>query len=63
LQRYFLHQNADLNQRFFITQSDDIHHISKVMRHQIGDEIIVTFNEQVAYQCEIINIDNEGIDN
>lgn len=62
LQRYFLNQNADINQRFFITESDDIHHISNVMRHQIGDNIIITFNDQLVYQCEIVNIENNAIE-
>lgn len=62
MQRYFLNQNADINQRFFITQSDDIHHITKVMRHQNGDDIIVTFNNQIVYQCEIITIDDNAIE-
>ncbi|RIM29396.1 16S rRNA (uracil(1498)-N(3))-methyltransferase, partial [Staphylococcus cohnii] len=50
MQRYFIDQNADINQRFFITDQNDIHHITKVMRYQIGDQIIITFSDQSVYK-------------
>ncbi|EOD8654345.1 16S rRNA (uracil(1498)-N(3))-methyltransferase, partial [Staphylococcus aureus] len=28
MQRYFIDQNADVSQRFFITKKEDIHHIT-----------------------------------
>ena len=56
MQRYFIDQNADINQRFFITDQNDIHHITKVMRYQIGDQIIITFSDQSVYKCKIENI-------
>ncbi|PTK99888.1 16S rRNA (uracil(1498)-N(3))-methyltransferase, partial [Staphylococcus haemolyticus] len=33
MQRYFIDQNADESQRFFITNKEDIHHITNVMRN------------------------------
>ncbi|MDT3982787.1 RNA methyltransferase PUA domain-containing protein, partial [Staphylococcus ureilyticus] len=42
MQRYFIDQNADVNQRFFITDQSDIHHITNVMRYQNDDQIIIT---------------------
>lgn len=62
MQRYFIDQNADVNQRFFITDKGDIHHISNVMRHQTGEKIIITFVDQNVYKCEIIDIATEGIE-
>lgn len=62
LQRYFINQNADENQRFFITSKEDIHHITNVMRNTIGNKIIVTFNNKVAYKTEIADITNEAIE-
>ena len=62
MQRYFIDQNADENQRFFITDSNDIHHIVTVMRHQEGQHIIVNFNDQNVYQCEIIKIAEDAIE-
>src|SRR5699024_8910017 len=56
MQRYFIDQNADINQRFFITDQNDIHHITKVMRYQIGDQIIITFSDQSVYKCKIENM-------
>ena len=53
MQRYFLNQNADEDQRFFITDKEDIHHITNVMRHQIGDKIIITFENLKVYTCVI----------
>ncbi|UDI79277.1 16S rRNA (uracil(1498)-N(3))-methyltransferase [Staphylococcus taiwanensis] len=62
MQRYFINQNADENQRFFITSKEDIHHITNVMRNTIGNKIIVTFNNKVAYKTEIADITNEAIE-
>ncbi|AMY04659.1 16S rRNA (uracil(1498)-N(3))-methyltransferase [Staphylococcus condimenti] len=62
MQRYFINQNADKNQRFFITEKEDIHHINNVMRNQSGDFIIVTFNHGEVYKSKIISIHNEKIE-
>lgn len=62
MQRYFINQNADESQRFFITDKDDIHHISNVMRRQVGAKIIVTFEDLKVYLCEITAINNEGVE-
>ena len=62
MQRYFLTESADLNQRFFIQEKNDIHHISKVMRMQPEDHIVFTFNDEKVFKCEIIEISNEAIE-
>lgn len=62
MQRYFINQNADENQRFFITDKDDIHHILNVMRHQVGDKIIITFEDLKVYLCEIMITNSESIE-
>ncbi|MCS4485562.1 16S rRNA (uracil(1498)-N(3))-methyltransferase [Staphylococcus americanisciuri] len=62
MQRYFLNENAELHQRFFITSKDDIHHILKVMRYNVGDHIIINFNDQQTYKVTIINIDQKNIE-
>lgn len=61
MQRYFLNQNADESQRFFITKKEDIHHITNVMRNSVGNKIILTFKDQSVYTCEIVEITNESI--
>ncbi|MEJ7548084.1 RNA methyltransferase PUA domain-containing protein, partial [Staphylococcus hominis] len=37
MQRYFINQNADENQRFFIEDREDVHHITHVMRYKEGN--------------------------
>lgn len=60
MQRYFIDQNADVSQRFFITK-EDIHHITNVMRYDVGSKIILTFNDQTVYLCEIADITSDKI--
>lgn len=62
LQRYFINQNADENQRFFITSKEDIHHITNVMRNVVGDKIIITFNDKKVYTTQISNIEPDQIE-
>ncbi|MBA8771685.1 16S rRNA (uracil(1498)-N(3))-methyltransferase [Staphylococcus coagulans] len=61
MQRYFIHKNAELHQRFFITDKNDIHHIKNVMRLSIGDEIIVNFLDAQTFRCKIIAISDSDI--
>lgn len=62
VQRYFIDQNADPSQRFFITSKDDIHHIVNVMRNDVGNEVIVTFKDQQVYRCKITEIHQDVIE-
>lgn len=62
MQRYFLNENAELNQRFFITNSEDIHHILNVMRMDVGDTIIINFNHQRTYESQLITIQKDCIE-
>ena len=62
MQRYFINQNADESQRFFITNKEDIHHIKNVMRQSEGQQIVTTFNDQNVYTCEIIHIGDQEIE-
>ncbi|MEJ7540630.1 16S rRNA (uracil(1498)-N(3))-methyltransferase [Staphylococcus intermedius] len=61
MQRYFLNENADTAQRFFITDSNDIHHIKSVMRQAVGDELIINFLDEQTYRCKIIAIEAQQI--
>lgn len=62
LQRYFIDQNADESQRFFITRKEDVHHITNVMRNTVGNEIIITFSDHKVYICEITEITSDSIE-
>ncbi|MBO3062391.1 MULTISPECIES: 16S rRNA (uracil(1498)-N(3))-methyltransferase [Mammaliicoccus] len=53
MQRYFLLENAELNQRFFIHNTDDIHHIKNVMRMNVEQKIILTFKDKKSLISEI----------
>lgn len=54
MQRYFAKEQ--INNKFILYDSD-IHHIKKVMRYKIGDEIEVVSN-QLVYICKITNLDS-----
>lgn len=57
MQRYFLKENAECHQRFFITQKEDIHHIKNVMRLSVNDEIIINFLNG-TYKSKILSTDD-----
>lgn len=46
----------------FITNKEDIHHITNVMRNTIGNQIIITFKDKIVFKSEIITIENESIE-
>lgn len=62
MQRYFLSENAGINQRFFIHNMDDVHHIKNVMRMKEDQKIIVTFNNQKSYTTKILSIQDNQIE-
>jgi len=57
LQRYFAKNEEDI---FFI-QEDDYHHIVRVMRMDIGDEIYCVNNNQQVARCTIANISENEV--
>lgn len=59
MQRYFVKDSFDENKRLTIT-SDSAHHISKVMRMQKGDNIIVVHNN-IAYCCTLLSVGQEVV--
>jgi 16S rRNA (uracil1498-N3)-methyltransferase len=59
LQRYFVKQRA-IDNRFFI-EEEDRHHISKVMRMSIGDEIICVDPDNLSANCRITEITDEQV--
>ncbi|UXR77338.1 MULTISPECIES: 16S rRNA (uracil(1498)-N(3))-methyltransferase [unclassified Staphylococcus] len=62
MQRYFLNENAECHQRFFITNKDDIHHMLKVMRYTEGDTIIINFDNQQTFKATIIHAEQKAIE-
>lgn len=59
VQRYFVKQRANEN-RFFI-DAEDRHHIVKVMRMDIGEEIICVDSEGNSAICKIAEITDERV--
>ena len=62
MQRYFLNENAELHQRFFVTNSEDVHHIRSVMRMNEGECVIINFKERRTFETKIISIENHLIE-
>ena len=62
MQRYFINQNADSDQRFFITNNEDIHHIKNVMRNHVDNELILNFLDQRVFKCKITAISQDAIE-
>ena len=52
MQRYFAYKKESNN---FILEEYDIHHITKVMRLNVGDFIEVVY-DSICYECEIVNV-------
>lgn len=57
MQHYFIKQNLD-QQKELTINSDDLHHLKKVMRYKNEDKIICIDELGVYYQCIIKDIDN-----
>ncbi|WP_102691281.1 16S rRNA (uracil(1498)-N(3))-methyltransferase [Rummeliibacillus pycnus] len=58
MQRYFINESFD--NELAIISGDDAHHISKVMRMRVGDEIIVVHNGEATI-CEIADLKEDGV--
>ena len=59
MQRYFVESSNIINGYVYIN-GEDYHHITKVMRMKIDDEIIVCDNQD-SYLCKIIEINVECV--
>lgn len=60
MQRYFVSAIGWSDPQVIIT-GDDIHHIARVMRMEIGDEVICNHPSGNAAICTITNMSEEGI--
>src|SRR5699024_7372653 len=55
MQRYFTEEN-DWNDKTVCIKGDDAHHIVRVMRNKLGDQIICNHPDGHAAICEITDI-------
>ncbi|CAM5195867.1 Ribosomal RNA small subunit methyltransferase E OS=Ureibacillus acetophenoni OX=614649 GN=SAMN05877842_102255 PE=3 SV=1 [Ureibacillus acetophenoni] len=59
MQRYFVNETFNTEKELVIT-GDSARHISKVMRMEAGEKVIVVV-EEIAYICEIISLSDEVV--
>ena len=57
MQRYFSKQTIDVNQQIQL-EKDDNHHIVRVMRGKIDDEVIIVDSTNIAYKAKIETIED-----
>ena len=60
MQRYFIKSDQLIGDKAIIT-GDDVHHISNVMRSNIGDQLIVCTCKKESYLMQIITLQKEEI--
>jgi len=58
MQQYFI-ETAEKKAKNFVIAGTDAHHIMKVMRMRIGDNIRLVVNEQELYLCSIVEMNME----
>lgn len=62
MSRFFVNKDNVKNSSIFITDKDDIKHITKVLRLDIGDLIDISDSIEFEYETEIISIDRDYIE-
>lgn len=60
VQRYFIKQK-NIHEEHAHIDGEDVHHISRVMRYEIGDKIICILPNEQVYQCIIEEITDSQI--
>lgn len=61
MQRYFSKQTIDVNQQIQLEKEDN-HHIVRVMRGKIDDEVIIVDSTNIAYKAKIETIEDNVAD-
>jgi 16S rRNA (uracil1498-N3)-methyltransferase len=61
MHRFFISPDASLKQKFTIRDTAIIHQISKVLRMQVGEKIILLDNTGFEFLCEIQEINKKTI--
>lgn len=62
MNRFFVEKDNIGDDVILITKKDDVHHISKVLRLQEGDLIIISDNRATEYQGRIISVSNSVVE-
>lgn len=61
MQRYFILEKKNWNTDQVIITGDDVHHMNRVMRFKVDDEIICNDAAGKAARCKITEIDNQQV--
>ena len=56
MSRFFVDKKNIKDDRIYITDKDDVKHLSKVLRHRIGDIVEISDNDEFEYEIELEGI-------
>ena len=59
MQQYFIDENDLLPGQTVSLKDEDYHHLVKVMRAQVGDQVVVVGSDQMAFLAEVSQIDRD----
>lgn len=62
MSRFFVDKSAIKDNRIFITDKDDVKHISKVLRLRSGDVIEVSDSEEYEYEAAVVSISDGEVE-
>lgn len=60
MSRFFVEKSNIEENRIHITDREDVKHLSKVLRHKIGDIVEISDNEEFEYEIELEAISNDS---
>ncbi|MDO4481687.1 MAG: RsmE family RNA methyltransferase [Bacillota bacterium] len=60
MSRFFVDKKNIEENRIYITDKDDVKHLSKVLRHRIGDVIEISDNDEYEYEIELESISSDS---
>ena len=61
MSRFFVDKKNIREDRIYITDKDDIKHLSKVVRHRIGDIVEISDNCETEYEIELDEISADSV--
>lgn len=61
MRRFFVNESNILDSEIFITDREDIKHISKVLRMVVGEHLWISDTAEFEYECEIASLSKDEI--
>lgn len=59
MSRFFVEEKNIKEEKIYITDRDDVKHLSKVLRHRVGDVVEISDNSQYEYEIELESIESD----